>query len=180
MKFAGWTLLQQFEIINFSHFKFGLFQIIFSFLSFILSADPLVNLRIVERDADSRRNLLGGWVFHAKCSDGFFFENTGKSYHKEKCICRYDDHEYSCSKSTHFHGDLGNCIAYTGPPTTEPGSSTRPNNHWPNNGPNGGNAGSGLEDINWLDYKRVKFTSFMRSLYDTFWEGASRNQAEMF
>ena len=155
------------------------FLIIVSFLSFTLSADPLVSLKIVEREADSWRNLLGGWVFHAECSDGFVFENTGSSYHKEKCICKYDDYEYSCSKSTHFHGNLGNCIAYTGAPTTESNNSTRPNNWWPINGPNGGNGGSSSEGNNWLDYKRVKFTSFMRSLYDTFWYGASRNQAEM-
>ena len=132
-----------------------------------LTADPKVSLKIAEREADSWKHLLGGFVYHAECDDGFVFEGTGKKYHKEKCICRFDNFQYSCSKSEFFDSELlGSCVE------GKDDSGNQGNN-------NNDNIGELALGNNWLDYKRVKFTSFMRSLYDTFWYGASIGQAQM-
>ena len=91
-------------------------------------------------------------VIHTvSCQKGFVNQGTQSRSYKMRCVCRYDGHSYKCRKNKYFGSELGDCVDKT---------------H--------GNGDSGRIETadDWLDMKRLKFSHFMRALYDTFWMGA--------
>ena len=107
---------------------------------------------------------------------GFVFQNTGKVQEKVRCVCKFKDGNYMCVKSHDLSVDLGSCVDPSQAVDTTTMSSTT------------GTTTSGW--MNWddlfttetppegtidflLNFKRKKFTQFMRGLFDTYWYGAS-------
>ena len=79
-----------------------------------------------------------------------------------RCFCERDDFKYTCKKNRSFGTNLGKCV---------PGESDSEGG-----GGQGGGQGGGGRRNTILDRKRVKFSYFMRSLYDTFWAGPESYQ----
>ena len=96
-----------------------------------------------------------------------------------RCFCERDDFKYTCKKNRSFGTNLGKCV---------PGESDSEGGGQGGGGQGGGGQGGGqwgddsegdyetILDNTILDRKRVKFSYFMRSLYDTFWAGPESYQ----
>ena len=96
-----------------------------------------------------------GIVYKITCPKGYIFENEQR-YHKKcrtrrmRCVCKENElGQTLCKKNAVFGRDLGRCISMEYFQNELVFSNQKPI----------------------FDLKRLKFSNFMRSLYDTFWFG---------
>lgn len=135
-------------------------------------SDPLKQIR-VSYPNDKIPGLVDGIIYQISCQSDHVFEFSKVDHQKMRCYCERDDFRYTCKKNRSFGTNLGKCV---------PGESYSEDG---GDGQNGGSQGGGdfgggffdtIFDNTVLDEKRVKFSYFMRSLYDTFWAGPETYQ----
>ena len=118
-------------------------------------------------------NTLGGVVYVVSCEVGSVLEFTGHQHQKMRCVCKHEKDGFICRKSHYFGSNLGLCV-------DGDGNSGGFNDY----GNGGGWDNSGGFDNDWhgidndelgftLAVKRLKFSNFLRSMYDAFWYGPS-------
>jgi hypothetical protein len=141
-----------------------------------IQSDSKADIKIKQKTADTSKGILGGWIYNAKCDNNYVFQNTGHNQERVKCICKFKDANYLCVKSHDLTLELGSCVdpseavdtttASTAAPTTTSGWMDWDDLFTTEAPPEG--------TIDYLlNFKRKKFTMFMRGLFDTYWYGAS-------
>ena len=111
-------------------------------------------------------HILGGVVYTTSCKDGLTFKNTGKSKHREKCVCKFVGEGYKCVRSQYFDSDLGVCIDETN--SSDFVDSLVDDLVNPTEVFDESEKLSISEMKKLLAIKRMKFSSFMGGLYDLF------------